>query len=109
MRALVEKLLRRYGSPITLQRSGEETAFFGFLNHTGSRSLQNMEETFEPLGQVPGGQYVLVAPLQPELKPRDTLMLGQKRYRIRRLEIQWYGKEKLLQWGLCSEEGGEEI
>lgn len=108
MRALVEKLLRRYGSPIALHRGGEKRVFFGFLNHTGSRSLQNMEEYVEPLGQIPGGQYVLVAPLQPELKPGDTLVLGDKRYLIRRLELQWYGKERLLQWGLCTEKGGEE-
>lgn len=109
MRASLNKLLRRYGSCITLQRDGEETVFSGFLNHTGSHSQQNMEARFEPHGQISGGQHVLVAPLQPELKPGDTLVLGQQRYLLRRLEVQWYGKEKLCQWGLCTESGGDEI
>ena len=109
MRALLEKLLHRYGSSLILLRNGAETAFYGFLNHTGSHSQQNMQMHVEPLGQIPGGQYVLVAPLQPELVVGDTLVLGEKQYLLRRLEVQWYGKEKLCQWGLCTERGGEEI
>lgn len=109
MHTSLNKLLRRYGSCITLLRKGEETVFFGFLNHTGSHSQQNMEGYVEPLGEYSGGQHVLIAPLQPELKPGDTLVLGQKRYLLRRLELQWYGREKLCQWGLCTERGGEDI
>lgn len=109
MRKTVEKLLRRYGSRITLRRGSADRVFSGVLSHTGSRSWQNMENVYSPLGEIPRGQYGLLAPIEPELAEGDTLILDGKEYLIRRLELErWKGK-LVCQWGLCVEKGGEDL
>lgn len=109
MQKVVERILRQYGNTITLRRTGEDCTFRGFLNHTGSHSWQNMQKKYSPLGELPGGQYVLLAPLEPVLKRGDLLLVDGRRYRIRRLEKECLGSEALCQWGLCVEEGGEPV
>ena len=109
MQKVVERILRQYGSIITLRRTDEDCQFRGFLNHTGSHSWQNMRRNYGPLGEFPGGQYVLLAPLEPVLKRGDLLLMDGRRYRIRRLEKENLGDMALCQWGLCVEEGGEPV
>ena len=107
MQKVVERILSQYGNTITLRRAEEDTVFRGFLNHTGSHSWQNMQKKYGPLGELPGGQYVLLAPREPLLKWGDLLLVDGKRYRIRRLEREILSGTALCQWGLCVEEGGE--
>jgi len=104
---VVERILREYGTAITLRGSREDCTFRGFLNHTGSHSWQNMHRNYSPLGEIPGGQYVLLAPLEPVLKGGDLLIMDGRRYRIRRLEKENLGGKAICQWGLCVEEGGD--
>lgn len=104
----VAQLLKQFGSPITLRRDGAEVEFRGFLQHSGSKSWQNMRGQYGVLGEVLGGQYVLIAPVQPGLEPGDTLMIGTKGYAIRTLEPMMLGTRVLYQWGLCENRGGED-
>jgi hypothetical protein len=104
----VHQLLKQYGNPITLRRDGAAVDFRGFLQHSGSKSWQNMRSIFTVLGQMPGGQYVLIAPPEPALEPEDTLLMGGRSYVIRTLEPVLYGRQVLYQWGLCENKGGED-
>ena len=104
----VAQLLKQFGSPITLRRDGAEVEFRGFLQHSGSKSWQNMRGQYGVLGEVPGGQYVLIAPPEPALEPEDTLLMGGRSYVIRTLEPVLYGRQVLYQWGLCENKGGED-
>lgn len=104
----IAQLLKRYGSSITLKRDGAEVSFRGFLQHTGSKSWQNMRSKFTPLGSIPGGQYVLIAPVCPALEPGDSLKMGTRNYVIRTLEPVMQGDRMLYQWGLCENGGGED-
>lgn len=104
----VNQLIKQHGSPITLVRDGAQVDFRGFLQHSGSKSWQNMRSTYTALGQLPGGQYVLIAPAQPLLEQGDALMMGAGSYVIRTRETVMYGGRVLYQWGLCENRGGED-
>lgn len=105
MNRLVEKVLERYGSQIFLQREGKLLGFRGFFHHTASRDWHNMEKVFSPLGQIPRGQYAIIAPAALGLKVGDILEHNGKSYGLRRVETILYRDEELYSWGLCVERG----
>jgi hypothetical protein len=105
MKGLVEQVLSRYGSQIVLQRGEEKTCFRGFFHHTASRDWHNMEKVFSPLGQIPRGQYALIAPATLGLKVGDVLEHNGKSYGLRRVETILFRDTALYSWGLCVERG----
>ena len=102
----IEKVLKRYGSQLTVQKDGKHLEFRGFLQHFRSKSKGYAEYTFSPLGQIPGGQYVLLAPLQPELRVGDVLTQQKMQVEVRRLETVEYCGQPAYRWGLCVKKGG---
>ncbi len=108
MKRQIEKLIRRWGTSLTLQRQGECYGLRGFLQHSNSKSLQNLQKEFSPLGQIPGGWYVYIGPARPEVMEGDVLILGEKSFRICRAEKVMLRDEPLYFWGLCMERGGED-
>ena len=108
MQKALQKIFGYWGSDLVLKSGTQETAFRGFLQHSASKSLQNMEKDFLPLGEIPGGQYTLIAPPETGAAAGDTVVLGQKSYELRRAETVMYGTEALYIWGLCTEKGGED-
>ena len=109
MRHLLDKVFRRWGTELVLQRAGEEIPLRGVLQYSGSESWRNMEKQFTLLGQIVGGQYVYVGPAQPEVTAGDTLKLGAKAYELRRAECFYFGNTPLYCWGLCVEKGGTPV
>ena len=105
MRRTVEKILRRYGGPITLRRITGDTTIYGFMQHTGSLGWQNMQPVFSPLGEIPRGQYMLLVPVEPLLKRGDFIRRDDIWYVVRRSEKVWYQGKAIYCWCLC-EEGG---
>ncbi len=103
MVALVEKVLHRYGSQILLQRQEGNVEFRGFLQHTASKHWNNMEKVFSPLGQIPRGQYAIIAPAEVTLQVGDVLTCNGKDYRLRRAEQILFRDTPLYTWGLCVE------
>ena len=106
MRAMLEKVMGRWGTTVTLQRSGQ--SYKAFLHETGSRTWQNMEKVYTPLGEVPRGQYLYMGPVEPALQVGDVLRCGGKIYELRRAEATLYGDLPIYCWGLCVEKGGED-
>lgn len=109
MVSTIEKVLRRYGTSLILCRGDSEEIFRGFLQHSDSRSRQNMLKEFCPLGEIPRGQYILLAPLELELKTDDTLIQGTNKVTICRIETVMYGDRPAYRWGLCKEKGDEDL
>ena len=105
MQRLVQQVLDRYGSEILLQREDGATKFRGFFHHTASRDWHNMEKVFSPLGQIPRGQYALIAPATLGLKVGDVLEHNGKSYGLRRVETILFRDDALYAWGLCVERG----
>ncbi len=104
MANLVQKLLLRWGREIWLG----QTLVRGILHHSGSKSLQNMQSAFSPLGQIPNGQYVYIGPANPCPEIGDRLVAGGLAYELRRVEQVRLGKAVLYTWGLCVEGGREQ-
>ena len=107
MRSMVERLLARLGAELILKQAGHETRLRGLIQHSRSKSLQNMRKDFSPIGRVPGGQYVYIGPAQPAPAAGDELIFGDKVYILRRAERVWFRNTPIYSWGLCVEKGGE--
>ena len=105
MRQMVEKVLRQYGTDMTLISAGQRKTVRGFFRAVNSRSWQSMENEATPLGEISRGQYAYVGPVNVKVKEGDTLMLGEKTYLFRRVESYYYGNTAVYQWGLCVEKG----
>ena len=105
MQQMVEKVLRQYGTDMTLVSSGQSRTVRGFFRAVNSRSWQSMENEATPLGEISRGQYAYVGPVEIPVKEGDTLLLGEKTYLFRRVEAYYYGNTAVYQWGLCVEKG----
>ena len=102
---MVERLLARLGAELVLKQAGRETRLRGLIQHSRSKSLQNMRQDFSPIGRIPGGQYVYIGPAQPAAAAGDELVLGDKVYILRRVERVWFRDVPIYSWGLCVEKG----
>ncbi len=104
----MEAVLRRYGSSLVLRREGEDIPFRGFLQHSRSKSWQNMEHQAGPMGKIPRGQYVLILPMEPEIAEGDTVVQDALAVQVRRIETVMLGDKSMYRWGLCIKKGGEQ-
>lgn len=107
LREEVEKIFESYGSSMTLYQQGREVQFRGFLQHFNLHTWQNMEKSFSPLGEIPRGRHVLLAPYDTEIRVGDVVDLQGIKYTLRRVEIVMCGDERLYCWGLCVERGAD--
>ena len=104
----IDKVMRKYGSSMVVLQGEKAMPFRGFLQHSGSKSWQNMEAEHCPLGQIPTGQYVLMAPMVPDIAEGDTLICGELKVVVRRVETVMLGDKPQYRWGLCVRKGGED-
>ena len=106
MRHMIDRILRKYGTPILLRTIFGDSTVYGLMQHTGSLGWKNMQPVYSPLGEVPRGQYLLMVPLEPEIKKGNIIRRGDIWFVVRRVEKMWYGEEPIYCWCLC-EEGGK--
>lgn len=83
--------------------------FRGIFQHTGSKDWHNMEKSYSLLGQIPRGQYMIMAPVGIRLEMGDRLQVGERRFSIRRVETVFWRNRALYSWGLCVELGRDDI
>ena len=108
MRPAIEKVMRRYGLQMTLARPEETCVFRGIFQHTGSKDWHNMEKSYSLLGQIPRGQYMVMAPIGVRLEMGDRLLVGERRFSVRRVETVYWQNRALYSWGLCVELGRDD-
>ena len=108
MRAMMDKLFARYGIPARVQT--RQGSFRGkvFFHSVNSRSWQNMERCFFPLGEIPRGQYICVFPISLRVQAGDTVWVGSGVYQVRRVEEMLTHQGPMYRWGLCVEKGGDD-
>ena len=107
MERLVERILARWGSELVLESGGEQLRFRALLQHTGSKSRQNMLPGYGSLGKNPGGQYLYIGPASVSVREGMTLLSGQ-RYLLRRVEPVYFRGKVLYYWGLCERKEGRQ-
>lgn len=108
MKNTMEKILCRYGREITVERGEESLVFQGFFHHTGSKDWHNMEKAYTVLGQIPRGQYLVLAPAWTSLTMGDVLRCDERRFSVRRVEAENFQEERIYTWALCVELGKED-
>ena len=104
---MVDSLLRQHGTTMVLRRSEGEIHVRGFFQPVRSKSLQSVVSHSIPLGQLDRGQFTYIGPADVAVSQGDELILGERRYILRRVEVYRYGDEAVYTWGLCMEKGGE--
>lgn len=105
MRRKVERILKRYGTTFTLLSGDGNHEFSGIFQIIGAASQQNMQTEYTPLGENPQGRYLLLAPLEMELKKEDVFCKEDSIYKISRVEKVWFQQEALYYWCLCEDRG----
>lgn len=105
MRRLLERVFGLYGKNAVLISGSVQKQVKVFLQGSNSKSWQNMQRVYSPLGEIPRGQYLCL--LQPGVATEgDTLMLDGKAHRICRVEEMTAGSNAMYQWCLCTGKGG---
>lgn len=103
----MRKLLRLYGNDMQLHHEGQTYAIRAFLQDTKSRSMENAQREFTPLGEVFKGRYVYIGPVTPAAAEGDTLRFQGRSFELRRAETVVVGGKAAYCWGLCVEKGGD--
>lgn len=106
MQNVMDGVLQRYGQKVLLEHGGKSRELRVLFHSVNSRSWQNMEREFFPLGEIPRGQYICVFPAEAEVAADDTLTVAEKTYRVRRVERMFLSDRCIYRWGLCVEKGG---
>lgn len=106
MQEEIERILRKYGTQLSLRRGQETTVVRGFLRPVTGKYWQNMEHVFSDLGQVPRGQYLYIGPASVPVAQGDRVELLGIGYLVRRGEPILIGDKCTHYWGLCVQEGG---
>lgn len=106
MRSTLEKMIHRWGTEVTVLHQGTATVTKAIFLPTTSRSWQNMQHVYSPVGETPRGQYNYIGALEPVAEKGDVLKVGGNPYLLRRVEIVRDSRGPLYRWGLCVERGG---
>ena len=105
MKSMVSKIIRQYGTDMTLTGEGKNMTVRAFFRAVNSKSWQSMESQATLLGEISRGQYAYIGPAEAGVCEGDTLVLGDREYLFRRVEPYYYGNEAVYLWGLCVEKG----
>ena len=108
MRNLMDQLFSRYGTEAVLLRGDQRQAVKAFFHSVNSRSWQNMERMFFPLGEIHRGQYICVLPISAQACAGDTLRIQGKFYKLRRVEEMFVKNKSIYRWCLCVEKGRDD-
>ena len=108
MEQMIGKILKTYGTAVTLCRGDREFEIRAFFQPVRSKSWAYLDGEYSPLGEIPRGQYVYIGPADQALETGDTLTVSQKDYMVRRCEPVFYGEEIAYYWAMCVEKGGED-
>ena len=105
MRQMVETVMAKYGTDMTVWHDSESKTVRAFFRAVNSKSWQSMESEATLLGEISRGQYSYIGPVDVKVYEGDTIVLGEKTYLFRRVEPYYYGNQQIYCWGLCVEKG----
>ncbi len=108
MREIIEAIIASYGSTIIAVEGGSTRSFRAFLQLVTSKSWQNMERVFGPLGEIPRGQYLYLGPAGEDIRGADYLQCNGTDYLVRRADLLTVADAPLYIWGLCVRKGADD-
>ncbi len=86
-------MIRRYGSEMALSKNGENRSIRAFLQDTRSKSQENAQREFSPLGECYQGRFVYIGPVEPAAAAGDVLIFRGRLFELRRAELVWVGQK----------------
>lgn len=104
MKKLVDKILKRYGTPLSLQTADGLEKVYGFVHHTASSARKHLLPEYTPLGELPRGHYLILIPTNCA-KIGQLLMHDGRWHIVRRMERIYIGNEAVYDWCLCERRG----
>lgn len=107
MEAVIGRIFHKYGTMVDILHDGRWQKVQVFFQPIISRNLYNMRREVSALGEIPGGQYVILGKAG-QIAEGDTLRLREENYGIRRLDTLYFGLEPVYCWGLCSKKGAQD-
>lgn len=105
MRRTVERLIRNYGTRVSIHTHGTIYNSKVLLQLVASKSWQNMERMIPTGGEVLRGQFLLICPSAIPIEAADTIVLGDRTFLLRRVEPFRFRDRNVFYWGLCVEGG----
>lgn len=103
MRRVIEDLLQRFGVDALVNDIPTKI----FLQFSNSKSWDSMNPIITPVGQIPGGQYLYIGPVDVEIAVDDEVWVQNTGYIIRRAEVYQTHEGPIYRWALCALKGGE--
>ena len=107
MRRMLERTFARYGRDVVVTSHGVQKTVKAFFQGSRSKSWQNMQRVYFPLGEIPRGQYLCYL-LPGSAVAGDCLCVDGVTYEIRRVEDMRALGQVMYQWCLCAGKGGED-
>lgn len=108
MRKLIDRVFARYGTEAVLSTGENTDTLRVFFQSVNSKSWQNMEKVFHPLGFEPRGQYICMLPADAAAENGSTLTVAGNDYLICRVEKMPICTNPVYQWAICTGKGSEE-
>ena len=105
MVCVLEDVIGRYSGRLVLRQGEKRVVFRGFLQHSRSKSLQNMERVYGLLGEIPGGRFLLMAPMHVAISVGDIIEQKNRTFTVQRIETVTVKDREVYRWGLCTERG----
>lgn len=105
MKKIIERIIRDFGSSVTVVYEDEQLTTRAFLQLVTSKSWQNMERMIPSGGQIKRGQFLYIGPADVSLHNAVRLECGGRHFRVRRADVILFQDKPLFIWGLCVEGG----
>ena len=105
MNKIIHRIIRDYGSTVTVVKEDGSTTVRAFLQLVTSKSWQNMERMIPSGGQIKRGQFLYIGPAEVDVRDAIHLECGGRLFRVRRADVILFQDKPLFIWGLCVEGG----
>ncbi len=103
MGELMERMIDRYGGPLTLLRKNKNVNFRGFLQPYMSRQEPDLK--MSPMGQIPLGRFLFIGPGSIPVEQGEDIRQGNRVFTLRQAEPVYWNGNILYYWGMCVEKG----
>lgn len=105
MEGLVNKLFRRYGTPMTLERSSGNVTVRGFVEHTATSARKYFLTQYSTLGEISQRYCLILLPKTYTPVEGKMLMHNGRWYILRKVEGICFGSKMLYYQCLCEDRG----
>lgn len=105
MKRLIAGMMERFGVLTRFETRSGTSSLKTFFQLVTSKNWQNMDRMVPTGGEIPRGQYLMIAPPWAQVEAADRIVVKGHSYTVRRADTIYYRDEPLYIWALCVEGG----